>query len=931
MSKNNIDSIIALFTSEKFQDALNAIEKLIVKDQNDALLFNIRGACFAGINEINLAKENYEKAIAINPEYSKAHFNLAGVFHELKDFNASIRSYQKALIIEPNYAEAHNNLGNVLRDSSEIESAIESYKKAIFIKQDYVEAHYSLGTSFQELGKLKETVKCYKKVLELRPNLTGTINNLGNILRELGRSKEAISQYKKAIEIDPDFVEVYFNLGTTFQELDMLDKAVKFYKKAIEINSDYAEAHNNLGVAYKDLKDFDSAIQAYQKAIKINPEYAEAHNNIGILFRELGQLDLAIKSHETALKIIPEYAEAQNNLGIILIENKELYKAIERFEKSIAADTNFIEAYNNLGSAYMELNNFDSSLNNFQKALIINPDYVEAHNNLGSLYMHLGQLDEAVECFKKSIKINPNFEYAHNNLGLAYHDLDNLDEAAKSFKKAMSLNPSYFDPCANYGNLLTDLKKLDESLKHYELAYKLNPDADFLLGNIVHTKMHLCIWDNFSNQLVELKNKINDGRKEIGPFALMALIDDPEIQKKTSLIYAQDKFPKSNLLPKIENYPKHKKIRIGYFSFDFREHPVTTLTAELYEVHDRSQFEVYAFSYGPDTKDEMNLRIKSGVDHFYDVQKMPHKDLVLLVRSLEIDIAIDLGGFTASAITSIFAMSVAPIQLSYIGFLGTMGANYYDYLISDLTIIPESSQKHYSEKIIYLPNFQANDSKQSFSVTSFSRKDLGLPEKGFVFSCFNNTYKLTPSAFDSWGRILKSVEGSVLLVFASNKTAEKNLTKEINRRGIASERLVFGNRLSRAEYLGRYKVVDLFLDTNPYNAGTTSSDALRMGLPVITYLGQSFPSRMGASILKSINMPELIANSQNEYESMAIELAKNPKKLIEIKEKLAINIKTAPLFNSQLFTKHLESAYRIIYDRHNNGLKPDHVFVDDSR
>ena len=401
-------------------------------------------------------------------------------------------------------------------------------------------------------------------------------------------------------------------------------------------------------------------------------------------------------------------------------------------------------------------------------------------------------------------------------------------------------------------------------------------------------------------------------------------------KKKTSVIYAQDKFPKSNLLPKIETYPKHKKIRIGYFSFDFREHPVTTLTAELYEAHDRSQFEVYAFSYGPDTKDEMNLRIKSGVDHFYDVQKMPHKDLVLLVRSLEIDIAIDLGGFTASAITSIFAMSVAPIQLSYIGFLGTMGANYYDYLVSDLTIIPKESQKHYSEKIIYLPNFQANDSKQSFSVTNFSRKDLGLPENGFVFSCFNNTYKLTPSAFDSWARILKSVEDSVLLVFASNKSAEKNLTKEITLRGIASERLIFGKRLSRAEYLGRYKVVDLFLDTNPYNAGTTSSDALRMGLPVITYLGQSFPSRMGASILKSINMPELIANSQNEYESLAIELAKNPKKMSEIKAKLAKNIKTAPLFNSQLFTKHLESAYSIIYERHHEGLEPDHIYVSNS-
>jgi len=407
----------------------------------------------------------------------------------------------------------------------------------------------------------------------------------------------------------------------------------------------------------------------------------------------------------------------------------------------------------------------------------------------------------------------------------------------------------------------------------------------------------------------------------------MALIDDPEIQRKTAEIFANKKYPKSYALPEIGLYPKHKKIRIGYFSADFREHPVSDLTAELYEVHDRDQFEIHAFSYGPDTKDKMNLRIKAGVDHFHEVHKMFYKDIAILARSLEIDIAVDLGGHTQDARTGIFAMSAAPIQASYIGYLGTMGANYYDYLVADQTLIPEQNHKYYSEKIVYLPCFQVNDSKESPPEITFTRQDLGLPETGFVFCCLNNTYKITPTTFDSWGRILEQVNGSVLLIYADNKSAQINLTKEITARGIDPNRLIFGKRLSKPEYLARFRVADLFLDTQPYNAGTTASDALRMGLPVLTFIGHSFASRMGASVISALNLPELITTTKEEYESLAIELATHPEKLKIIKDKLASNLSTAPLYDTKLFTKNLESAYTMMYERHHQGLDPDHIYV----
>ena len=388
-------------------------------------------------------------------------------------------------------------------------------------------------------------------------------------------------------------------------------------------------------------------------------------------------------------------------------------------------------------------------------------------------------------------------------------------------------------------------------------------------------------------------------------------------------------YPKNNTLAPIIDYPKHPKIRIGYFSADFREHPLAYLTAELYELHDRDHFEVHAFSFGPDTQDELNLRIKEGVDHFHNVQSMSHKEIVEYARSLQIDIAVDLGGLTAESRTDVFAMSAAPIQLSYIGYLGTMGADYYDYLIADPVMIPKESQKYYAEKIVYLPSFQVNDSKDLPPEITLTRKDVGLPEEGFVFCCFNNTYKFTPTTFDSWARILKQVDNSVLIIYANNEVSKANLTKEIVKRGVQAERLICGESLPKPEYLARYRTADLFLDTHPYNAGTTASDALKMGLPMITYLGHSYQARMGASIVNALNLPELITNSLEEYEALAIELAINPDKLKAIKEKLVANLSTAPLYDTKLFTKNLESAYTQMYERHHKGLKPDHIYFED--
>jgi len=899
--QSDINVVIALFSNGQFEDALDAALTLVKGFPEDSLLQNIVGACYAGLGMQGSAIISYDKAIAIKPDYAKAYYNLGGAHHELRQYDDSVKSYEKSLEIDPNYAEAHNNLGNVLRDSGALEEAVISYEKALIINPVYLESHYSLGTSLQELGQWDRMLEHLQQAVSIKPNLAEAHNRIGTGLEELGKVNEAVESYQKAIEINPDFSEAFNNLGNAFKYLGQLDESVKSYQKALEINPDYPALHSNLGNVYKEIGQLDDALNSYLKGLTYNPEYIDLLNNLGVVFNELGQLDKAVNSYKRAILLEPDYAEAHNNLGV---------------------------TYNKLGQ-------LEQAIKSYERALAINPDFPDPYNNLTIIYRKQGLINEVIESFKKAIDsmakvlaINPDDADTHNNMGIALYELERLDDAAESYQKAIAIKPNFSDAHCNLGAVFQKLKRCEDAIKSFEKAFVIKPDIDYILGNILGAKIHCCNWDDLTSLLDDAKKKIVNNEKVIDSFVLMGLVDDPALLRKVTELKISSDHPQSNVLPKIELYPKHKTIRIGYFSADFRDHPVGFLTAELYEVHDRNHFEIHAFSFGPDTNDDMNLRIKAGVDHYHDVDLMSHEEIVLLARSLEIDIAVDLGGFTAESRPDVFAMSAAPIQLSYIGFLGTMGADYYDYLIADSVMIPKKNQKYYSEKIVYLPSFQVNDSTAISPEINLTRKEVGLPEEGFVFCCFNNTYKFTPAVFDSWARILKSVEGSLLSIYVDNKSAELNLTKEITLRGINPLRLIFGERLKRSDYMARYRTADLFLDTHPYNAGTTASDALRMGLPIVTLKGISFNSREAASILSALNLHELITNSPEEYESLAIELASNPDKLKIIKDKLASNLSTAPLYNTPLFTKNLESAFTEMYENHHKGLEPDHIYVE---
>ena len=668
--------------------------------------------------------------------------------------------------------------------------------------------------------------------------------------------------------------------------------------------------------------------------IKINISPTPKQNSMMqevLKLHQSGRLDLAETYYKKLLKDMPENTVLLTNFGTLQFQKKKLDNGIKLIKKSLKIDPNQPNALNNLGVVFLELNQPDMALIRFDSAITFQTNYAEAYSNRGNALKDLNRPKDALESFDHAIAINPAYAKAHSNRGNVLKDLNLLNDALESYDKAISIMPNYANAYSNRGDVLSKLNKIEQAIKSYEQAIFINPDLDFILGELLNAKMKLCIWDDLADRIIEIKEKTQNNKKVSYPFPMLSLVDEPKIHKRTAEIFIKDKYPQSNELLKIQRYSRHSKIKIGYFSADFNLHPVSILTAELYELHDRSMFEVHAFSFGLDTKDELNLRIKAGVDNFHDVRSMSNKDIVMLSRSLEIDIAVDLGGHTQSSRTTIFAMLAAPIQVSYIGYLGTMGANYYDYLLADLTIIPKESQQYYTEKIAYLPSYQVNDSKRAYPNIVFTRQDLGLPEDGFIFCCFNNTYKITPVILDSWCRILKGSKDSVLVIYADDDLAKSNLTKEVSLRGIAASRLIFGGRLSISEYLARYRVMDLFLDTHPYNAGTTASDALWMKLPVLTCIGNSFASRIAASLLNAVNLPEMITTSQEEYESLAIQLANNPKKLKLIKEKLANNLKTAPLYNTPLFTKNIELAFFEMFDRYHNGLGPDNIRAEITR
>ena len=562
------------------------------------------------------------------------------------------------------------------------------------------------------------------------------------------------------------------------------------------------------------------------------------------------------------------------------------------------------------------------------RAVAAKPHDATVHNNYGNVLSDLKRFDAALESYERALKLKPDFAEAHYNGGNALMELKRFAEAVDRFERALKLKADSAEAHYNRGNALRELKRLDEALESYGSALQIKPDFEWAYGVWLHTKMQLCHWGNLDADIAELAAKIKNAKHVTPPFPVVTILDSVSLQRRAAEICVRVKHPPARLLAPIGKRARREKIRLGYYSADYHDHATASLVAELFERHDRSRFELVGFSFGPDHRGEMRTRLAAAFDRFVDVRTHSDSEVAQLSRQLEIDIAVDLKGFTQNPRPGIFSHRAAPLQVNYLGYPGTMGAPYIDYLIADRTLIPEEARNQYQEKIVYLPNsYQANDRKRPIAEPTLSRAELGLQATGFVFCCFNASYKITPASFAGWMRILRQTEGSVLWLLDDNATAANNLRTEAEARGVSAARLIFAPRMPLAQHLARHRAADLFLDTLPCNAHTTASDALWAGLPVLTRTGESFAARVAASLLNAIGLPELIATTQDQYEALAIELASNPARLARLREALSNNRLSAPLFDTTLFTRHIEDAYTQMYQRYQADLPPEHILV----
>ena len=498
-------------------------------------------------------------------------------------------------------------------------------------------------------------------------------------------------------------------------------------------------------------------------------------------------------------------------------------KAINSYKKTLDLNSDFVNAYLNLGLLLEDTEKHEDAKNSLERALKIDPDNTVVLNNLGITLNSLERIDEAISCFENAINIAPNDLLGHFNLGMALKSSNKIANAINSFEKAIEIDPNNGESYYFLGELYRLSKQFNAALVSFEKAFSLNPNIDFLIGALLNTKMNLALWKDYEEHLEILIKKINNNENVITPFSLMALLDDPRAQKIATQNYANLNFPQDSSSLPVKPYSNHKKIRVGYFSADYHNHPTMHLMAELFELHDRKKFEIFAFSFGPNQQDKWRQRASLSFDKFIDVRLKSDSEISALSKELEIDIAVNLGGYTHSTRTGVFANFAAPIQVNFLVYPGTMGSNYFDYIVADHTLITPENKDQFSEKIVYMPDsYQSNISEREVSNKTILRSELELPDIGFVFSCFNNIHKITPTTFESWMRILKSVDQSVLWLYANSESVISNISETASRFGVDNNRIIFASHAPVEEHLNRIGKADLFLDTLPYNAHTTA-------------------------------------------------------------------------------------------------------------
>ena len=734
---------------------------------------------------------------------------------------------------------------------------------------------------------MAEAAALYGEVLRLNPSHFEALHALGILSYQLGQIEDAEHLIGRAASLRPDSADLAYNHACLLQKLNRLEEALAGFNRALSIRPSYLEALVNRGATLNALSRYEEALVNAGQVIALRPDFPQGWQNRAAVLAALGKNNDALSDWDRLLSLNPGLAAGWKHRGALLQRIGRLDEALQSFRKSLELSPGDTETRGLIADLLTRLNRFREAAGAYEDYLAVAPDQAAGWYARACVLQVLHQREEALACFERAMQLDP-----HN-------------DAIRTGR----------------ANILFELERWDDASRDYEILLASASPPAWLRGYLTLCRLHCCDWRRLESEKSFISSSLKSGEFVIDPVGVACLSDSLEEQLECARIWARGRCPATTPLWRGERYA-HNRIRIAYLSADFRAHATAFLMAGVFEKHDRSLFEVTAISWSADDRSTIRGRLANAFDHFVDVSDKTDTEAAQVVRDMEIAIAIDLKGYTNESRPAILAHRPAPVQAQYLGFPGTMGVDFIDYLIADPVLVPESHRHIYSEQIAYLPDtYQCNDDRREAAGRAPTRYESGLPP-GFVFCCFNSNHKISPEIFAVWMRLLRAVSGSVLWLLQDNPSAVRNLRATAQSHGVDPEHLIFAPHVDPAVHIARQRNADLFLDTLPYNAHTTASDALWAGLPLLSIRGATFAGRVAASVLNAAGLPELVTASLAEYENVALELARNPARLARIRQKTSDNRANCALFDTARFTRNLEAAYRVMWNRSAEGLHP---------
>lgn len=932
--------------SDKNQD--KTIQFEIKKDLSieDALMFATH---YHKQGELEQAKALYEEILKKEPQQIDSLHNLGLLLCQQNQFEAGLPYLQQAVHASPQNIPFYLTLAQVFKHLEQFDQIEQCLKDALAHQCDHIEIYYWLGESLLIQHKFEEAREVLTHAATLDPEdqdvqrllsylpistdkkLLEQNTQLDKQVKQILKAKPTQQQMKQATLYNHEAAQA-FNKNN-------VQKALQLVSKAIQLNPKDPGFYNNRGIFHQNLGQAEKAIADYLLTIALDPQFQNAYNNLGQLLNLTNHLEEAFDYLTQSLHINPNSPDAHNNIAIVLQRQGKLVEAKNHLYIALKLKPDYAEAYNNLGILFVYEDNYAQAESEFKKAILFQKNHLNAHLNLSRLLIHQGFFTQADQLLRDLLKTQRQHDEVLSQLGYVAFKKRDLTEAERFFNKSLAINPNQHKTLLLLGVSLDLNHQTKKAISILEKAYQLQPIA-YLKVLLFYFSLKLCQWDRFANDDLEqvwqqiLEDLSEKSYAELPEGLIFWLLSfpyeyHPLALKQITLALAQQEtrglqpaFDHSNYLT---NRAVNKKLRIGYVSSDMNNHTVGEMTKGIFKRHDKDHFEIYIYSTGKADNSLIRKEIMEAVTVFHDVQYFSANQIATLIHQDEIDILVDLNNWTEGFNPRIFAYRPAPVQITWGGTPSTTGLTCIDYILIDKVVAPVEDSHYYTEKLVYLPDshiYANQDSQIAENVPS--RTECHLPDSAFVFCCFCNHYKIEPMIFDIWMSILRQEPNSVLWLLGSGDLVN-NLKNEAEKRGVDPERLIFAPRKDHAIYLAQYRNADLFLDTYFMTGAATTCDALWAGLPVLTCLGQRYGSRVSASALNAIKLPELIVSDLEEYEERALFFARHPEELLAIREKVETNRLTTPLFDTDLLTQNIEQAYLAIWDRHQQGLTPDMI------